>query len=152
MGKFGISQPVKRREDVRLLTGQGSFVEDATRPAMVHGCMVRSPYAHARIARLDTAPADAAAGVLAVFTGADLEAEGVRAIPTAHTFPAKAGTETVEHGYPTLAHEVARYAGDGVAFVVAKTELDLFCIFFNALCDAFGNAHLKAACSSTSLE
>ena len=124
MGKFGISQPVKRREDVRLLTGQGSFVEDATRPGMVHGCMVRSPHAHARIARLDTAPAEASAGVLAVFTGADLEAEGVRAIPTAHTFPAKAGTEIVEHGYPTLAHEVARYAGDGVAFVVAETDAE----------------------------
>ncbi|HJO73458.1 MAG TPA: xanthine dehydrogenase family protein molybdopterin-binding subunit [Rhodospirillales bacterium] len=121
MGKFGISQPVKRREDVRLLTGQGSFVEDAARPGMAHGCMLRSPHAHARITRLDAAAAMAAHGVLAVLTGADIEAEGVRTIPTAHTFPAKAGTEIVEHGYPTLAHEVARYAGDGVAFVVAET-------------------------------
>ncbi|MDP6121003.1 MAG: molybdopterin-dependent oxidoreductase, partial [Rhodospirillales bacterium] len=121
MGKFGISQPVKRREDVRLLTGQGSFVEDAAHPGMAHGCMLRSPHAHARITRLDAAAAMAAHGVLAVLTGADIEAEGVRTIPTAHTFPAKAGTEIVEHGYPTLAHEVARYAGDGVAFVVAET-------------------------------
>ena len=122
MGKFGVSQPVKRREDVRLLTGQGSFVEDAARPGMAHGCMLRSPHAHARIVRLETAPAAAAPGVLAVFTGADLEAEGVPTIPTAHKFPAKAGTEIIEHGYPTLAHGVARYAGDGVAFVVAETD------------------------------
>ena len=121
MGKFGVSQPVKRREDVRLLTGQGSFVEDAARPGMAHGCMLRSPHAHARIARLDTAAAAAVPGVLAVLTGADIKAEGVRTIPTAHTFHAKAGTEIVEHGYPTLAQEVARYAGDGIAFVVAET-------------------------------
>ena len=124
MEKFGVSQPVKRREDVRLLTGQGSFVEDAARPDMAHGCMLRSPHAHACIAPLNTAPAAAAPGVLAVFTGTDLRAEGVSTIPTAHTFPAKAGTEIVEHGYPTLAHEVARYVGDGVAFVVAETDAE----------------------------
>jgi len=124
MGKFGISQPVKRREDVRLLTGQGSFLEDAARPNMAYGCVLRSPHAHARITRLNTVPATAAPGVLAVFTGADLKKRGVPTILPAHKYTPKAGTKIVEHGYPTLAHEVARYAGDGVAFVVAETDAE----------------------------
>jgi len=62
--------------------------------------------------------------VLAVFTGADLKKRRVPTILPAHKYTPKAGTKIVEHGYPTLAHEVARYAGDGVAFVVAETDAE----------------------------
>ena len=63
---------VHRVEDARLLTGHGTFVDDVDRPAMLHACFVRSPYARARIVSVDTSGALAVPGVCAVFTAADL--------------------------------------------------------------------------------
>jgi carbon-monoxide dehydrogenase large subunit len=67
----GIGQPVRRKEDFRLLTGRGSFAEDVRLPEMAHAVIVRSPHAHARIASVDKGAALASPGVLAVLTGAD---------------------------------------------------------------------------------
>src|SRR4051794_22595967 len=66
---------VQRVEDPRLLTGQGTFVDDVVRPGMLHACFVRSPFARARIAGIDTSAALALDGVYAVFTAADLNHE-----------------------------------------------------------------------------
>ena len=63
---------VPRVEDSRLLTGRGTFVDDVTRPGMLHACFVRSPFAHARINGIDATAALALPGVHAVFTAADL--------------------------------------------------------------------------------
>ncbi len=67
----GIGQPVRRKEDFRLLTGTGCFGDDVAPPGLAHAVIVRSPHAHARIASVDKAAALAAPGVLAVLTGAD---------------------------------------------------------------------------------
>ena len=74
----GIGQPVRRKEDFRLLTGSGCYVDDLALPGMAHAVIVRSPHAHARIVSVDKAAALAAPGVLAVLTGADCLADGLR--------------------------------------------------------------------------
>src|SRR5271169_5824355 len=77
----GIGQPVRRKEDFRLLTGRGRFGDDVTMPGLAHAVIVRSPYAHARIASVDKQAALAASGVLAVLTGADYAAAELGPIP-----------------------------------------------------------------------
>ena len=77
----GIGQPVARKEDRRLLTGQGCYADDVALANQAHAVIVRSPHAHARIVSLDTARTRAAPGVLAVLTGADLEGDGIALIP-----------------------------------------------------------------------
>src|SRR5688572_22053773 len=73
-----IGTPLQRKEDERLLTGRGSFTDDLSLPGMVHACIVRSPHAHARIRGID---AVAAPGVLAILTGKDALADGLKPIP-----------------------------------------------------------------------
>src|SRR5215468_2237800 len=77
----GIGQPVRRREDFRLLIGKGCYSDDYNLPGQAYAVMVRSPHAHARIRAIDTAVAAAAPGVLTVLTGRDLVADGLQAIP-----------------------------------------------------------------------
>ena len=76
-GKFGIGQAVRRVEDQRFLTGHGHYIDDIDLPGQAFGALVLSPHAHARIKRIDVAKAKAAPGVLAVLTGADMEAAAV---------------------------------------------------------------------------
>ncbi len=75
--KFGIGQAITRREDDRLLTGRGRFVDDLSFADQLHAVFVRSPHAHARIVNIDVAAARAGSDVVAVLTGADLLADGV---------------------------------------------------------------------------
>src|SRR5947209_15877417 len=79
--KTGIGQPVRRREDFRLLTGKGCYSDDFSFPGQAYAVMVRSPYAHARIRSIDTTAAKAASRVLAVLTGRDILEDGLQAIP-----------------------------------------------------------------------
>ncbi|HEY9225586.1 MAG TPA: hypothetical protein VIP11_02990, partial [Gemmatimonadaceae bacterium] len=76
---FGAS--IKRREDPRLITGQGKFVDDISLPGMTYAAFVRSPHAHAAIRSIDTRRAETLPGVRAVFTGAHLAGAGVNPIP-----------------------------------------------------------------------
>src|SRR3546814_833228 len=76
MGDFGISQPVLRREDPRLLTGNGRFVDDISPAGTLHAVAIRSPHAHANIRSIETAAARTAPGVHAVYTAGDLAADG----------------------------------------------------------------------------
>ena len=82
MTSSGIGASVKRREDVRLVTGQGRYAEDYDAPGQAYAAFVRSPHAHADVVAIDGTPALAVAGVLGVFTGRDLADGGVGAIPT----------------------------------------------------------------------
>src|SRR6266545_6129630 len=75
-----VGRPLKRFEDPRLVTGQGSFVDDLRLPGMLHAVVLRSPHAHARLLSLDAAPARALPGVVAVLTASDI-AGAVRDIP-----------------------------------------------------------------------
>jgi len=102
---------VNRVEDARLLTGRGTFVDDVTRPAMVHACFVRSPMARARIAGIDTAEAQALPGVRAVFVADDLQA-----VELFYTGQGRNGPTTP---LPLLAAGEARFVGDPVALVIA---------------------------------
>ena len=77
----GIGQPVRRREDLRLVRGAGRYTADENLPGQVYAVMVRSPHAHARIRSIATDEAKAAPGVLAVLTGADFVADGLKPIP-----------------------------------------------------------------------
>ena len=77
----GIGQPVRRREDFRLLTGKGCYSDDFNFAGQTYAVMVRSPHAHAIIGSIDTSEAAAAPGVLAVLTGRDLLEDGLQAIP-----------------------------------------------------------------------
>jgi carbon-monoxide dehydrogenase large subunit len=117
-----IGKPMRRLEDARLLTGQGRFNDDRLLPGQLHAAFVRSPHAHARIAAIDTAAAKAAPGVVAVFTGADVLADGIGAMPFAqlHKRP-DGGAITSPPRYP-LTPDVARFVGDAVAMVVAETR------------------------------
>ena len=82
MENYGIGQPVRRKEDLRFLTGQGRYVDDITLDNQAYACVVRSTYAHARILKVDTREAEKAPGVIAVLTGKDWDADGLGAIPT----------------------------------------------------------------------
>ena len=77
----GIGQPVRRKEDWRLLTGRGCYIDDLALANLAHVVIVRSPHAHARLVSVDTRAAHATPGVLAVLTGADYLADRLGPIP-----------------------------------------------------------------------
>ncbi|WP_375458948.1 xanthine dehydrogenase family protein molybdopterin-binding subunit [uncultured Enterovirga sp.] len=109
----------RRVEDLRFLTGAGRFVDDLVEPGQLFGCVLRSPVAHARIARLDLSAALAASEVRAVFTQADLDADGIGPLPC------NVQVATVSRLHvpprPALAAGRVRHVGDPVAFVVADS-------------------------------
>ncbi len=110
-------QSIRRLEDHRFLTGRGRFTADIHRPGAAVLTVIRSPHAHAAITAIDTAAAQAARGVLGVFTAADLAALGP--IPCSTTVPTTGPMHVPPR--PALATGRARYAGEPVAFVVAET-------------------------------
>src|SRR5438270_13181112 len=77
----GIGQPVRRREDLRLLTGRGRYSDDLNLPGQAYAVMLRSPHAHALIRGIDAAAAPAAPGVLAVLTAAEVTKDGLNPLP-----------------------------------------------------------------------
>jgi carbon-monoxide dehydrogenase large subunit len=119
--KFGVGQPVRRYEDLRLLTGRGRYQDDIVLPRQTYAVFLRSPHAHARIRSIDTAAAAAAPGVLAVYTGADYKADGL-AMPKANMPRKKTdGSPMFAPQRPAMVIDRARYVGDTVAMVVAET-------------------------------
>ena len=109
---------IRRREDPRLITGAATYTDDVTLPGTAHAAILRSPHAHARIGRIDTAAAAAAPGVLAVYTGRDTEG-ALNPLPCAW-IPPDSDVKAVAH--PAIASEVVRYQGDAVAVVVAESR------------------------------
>ena len=121
MDKFGKSQPVTRREDVRFLTGAGRYVDDIA-PANALQCFVfRSPVAHATITELDISEARAAEGVHAVYTLADLEAAGMNVGMQGATMKNRDGSMGAAPERPILARTRLRFVGEPVAVIVADT-------------------------------
>src|SRR5215469_2659562 len=125
----GIGQPVRRREDLRLVRGGGRYTADENLPGQVFAVMVRSPHAHARIRCIGKENALAVPGVLAVLTGADCLADGLKPIPHKPWSPHPAesklrnlgGAPPVETPHHILPADKARFAGEAVAMVVAET-------------------------------
>ena len=107
---------IRRREDPRLITGGATYTDDVAVPGTVHAAILRSPHAHARITSIDTAGAASAPGVLAVYTGVDVEGV-LNPIPCAWIIP-ESDVKAVAH--PAIAKDVVRYQGDAVAVVVAE--------------------------------
>jgi carbon-monoxide dehydrogenase large subunit len=122
MAKFGIGDSVRRLEDPRLLTGGGRYTDDTklSQPA-ARMYVLRSPHAHADIRKIDTTAAKKAPGVLAVFTGADVEKEGFGDVPCLVPLENRDGTPRADTSRPMLAKDRVRHVGDPVALVVADT-------------------------------
>jgi aerobic carbon-monoxide dehydrogenase large subunit len=121
MGEFAIGQPVPRFEDPRLIRGGGRYIADMVFPGTAFGYVLRSPHAHARIRKIDTAKAKAAPGVLAVITGADYKAAGFGDLPVPGGLKRRGDTPGYRPRYPALVEDRVRMIGDYVAFVVAET-------------------------------
>ncbi|HYZ42356.1 MAG TPA: xanthine dehydrogenase family protein molybdopterin-binding subunit, partial [Stellaceae bacterium] len=119
-----IGDAPKRREDFRFLTGRGRYLDDLIFEGLVHAVVLRSPHAHARIERIDAGKARTMAGVLAVLTAADVEADGLQPLrPTAEA-NVQTGEPFAFALQPLLATGKVRYAGEPVALVVAKTQAE----------------------------
>ncbi|WP_425040922.1 xanthine dehydrogenase family protein molybdopterin-binding subunit [Primorskyibacter sp. S187A] len=121
MEKFGKSQPVKRVEDVRFLTGQGRYVDDIAPEASLHGFVFRSPVAHGAITALDVSEARAAEGVHLVLTCADLEEAGLSIAMTASRIQNRDGSKGAKDVRPILAKDKLRFVGEPVAMIIADT-------------------------------
>jgi carbon-monoxide dehydrogenase large subunit len=119
MGEFGIGAAVRRKEDVRFITGKGTYSDDIQRPGQLHAYLLRSPHPHAEITRIDTSKARIAPGVAGVFTAADLQLGG---LPCGWLVTSKDGSPMVEPSRPLLAQGKVRHVGDPVAVVVAETR------------------------------
>ncbi|MEX2408404.1 MAG: xanthine dehydrogenase family protein molybdopterin-binding subunit, partial [Rhodovibrionaceae bacterium] len=122
MGQFGAGQGLRRLEDRRLLTGAGRYTDDVVLPGQAYGAVVRSPFAHARLGKIDSAEAKVAPGVLAVYTAAELAEDGVGDIPCLAPMKGKGGAPTKLPPHPVLARGEVHHVGDAVAFVVAETQ------------------------------
>ena len=121
MSKYGIGQPVTRFEDPRLLRGQGRFINDVNMHGQAYAVFVRSPHAHAKIRSIDVEAAKKAPGVVAVYTGHDVKADGL-GMPKAN-MPRKRpdGSPMYAPQRPPLITDRVRYVGDPVVMVIADT-------------------------------
>jgi carbon-monoxide dehydrogenase large subunit len=125
----GIGKSVPRREDARLLVGRGRYADDFNLPGQVYAYLVRSPHSHARILNIDVAHAMGAPGVIAVLTGSDAAADGLKPIPHSpvpanpHEVPLRNrdGSGFFIAPHPVLAVDVVRYVGEPIAIIVAET-------------------------------
>jgi len=120
----GIGASVRRKEDVRFLSGRGHYTDDINRPGQAHAYVKRADRAHARIDGIDTAAAKAAPGVIAVFVGADMAAEEIGGLPCGWQIHNKDGSPMAEPPHPVIAAGKVRHVGDPVAVVIAETRQD----------------------------
>ena len=112
-----VGMPIKRREDVRFITGAATYVDDIKLPNMLHAAILRSPRAHARIRSMDTSKALQLPGAIKVFTFQDL---GDLAVPVPIRMYQLAGLE--RHLQPLLAHGKVRYVGEPLALAIAESR------------------------------
>ena len=121
MDKFGKSQPVKRVEDIRFVTGAGRYVDDIAPEGALHAVFVRADVAHAEIRGIDRADAAAMDGVHLILTAEDLEADGVKLGMAATLVKNIDGSRAADPMRPVLAKGRVRFVGEPVAMVVADT-------------------------------
>ena len=119
--KFGVGQPVRRKEDDTLVRGKGKYTDDFQLPGQVYAWIVRSSHAHGTIRGIDTSAAKAMPGVLGLWTGADLVAAGYGPFTCALPLKSRDGTPLYQTNRTALMTDKVRYVGDPVAFVVAET-------------------------------
>src|SRR5712672_4254087 len=119
--KFGVGQPVRRKEDDTLVRGKGKYTDDFTLPGQAYCFMVRSSHAHGIIRGIDTSAAKAMPGVLGVWTGADLASAHYGPYTCNLPLQSRDGTPLLQTNRTALMTDKVRYVGDPVAFVVAET-------------------------------
>ena len=119
--RFGSSRDSVRTEDEPFLLGRGRFTDDLDLPGQVYAAFARASIAHAMLHAVDTRAAAAAPGVLGVFTGRDLAADGIGAIPPLAIASGRGGKAMVVAAMPVLAVDRVRYVGEPIAIVVAAT-------------------------------
>ncbi len=122
MQKFAIGQAVRRVEDERFLKGAGRYIDDIVLPNMVHSAFVRSPFAHAKIGKIDTSAAADMLGVIMVLTHNDVKKARLGAFPTLTTVDGVDGNGIAVPERHALTGDVARFVGDPVAMVIAETQ------------------------------
>ncbi len=122
MSAQGIGEPVRRKEDFRFLTGQGTYTDDMNRPGQLYAYILRSPHAHAELNGIDISKAQAGPGVEAIFSGKDMEADGVGGLPCGWLIHSKDGSPMNEPPHPPLAVGRVRHVGDSVAVIIAATR------------------------------
>jgi len=115
-----IGQSVKRVEDKRFTSGKGKYTDDIKLVGMTHAYIVRSPYAHAKILKVDISQALEHPGVVAIFTGQDIANAGINGVPAGWQVNFKDGTTMKEPPHPLLVADRVKHLGDGVAIVIAE--------------------------------
>jgi carbon-monoxide dehydrogenase large subunit len=121
--KFGVGQPVSRKEDPTLLRGQGRYTDDINLAGQAYAVMVRSKMAHGMLKGIDATAAAAMPGVLAILTHADLDAAGFGPLKCGMNLPGRDGSPMKTPPRPSLAKGKVRYVGEAVACVVAETAV-----------------------------
>ena len=119
--KFGVGQPVFRKEDDTLVRGKGKYTDDFNLPGQAYAWIVRSSHAHGIIKSIDTSAAKTMPGVLGVWTGADLASAGYGPYTCGLPLKNRDGTPLLQTNRTALMSDKVRYVGDPVAFVVAET-------------------------------
>jgi carbon-monoxide dehydrogenase large subunit len=127
LAREGFGKPILRKEDARLLVGGGCYSDDVNVPGQAYACFVRSPHAHARVERIETAAALATPGVIAALTGADALADGVK--PLTHSpMPGNPHEDMLRSRdvafiapHPPIPADRVRFVGEVVAMAVAET-------------------------------
>jgi aerobic carbon-monoxide dehydrogenase large subunit len=121
MSATGVGASVRRKEDQRFITGKGHYTDDVNRPGQTHASFIRSPYAHARITRIDAKAASVMPGVVAVLTGAELGGDKIGNLICGWMIHSKDGSPMKMAPHPALAAGKACHVGDPVAVVIAET-------------------------------
>src|ERR1700759_3926861 len=119
--KYGVGQPVRRKEDDTLVRGKGKYTDDFSLPKQAYAWMVRSSHAHGIIKGIDVSAAKAMPGVLGGWTGADLAAAGYKPFICGLPLKSRDGSPLLQTNRMPLVSDKVRYVGDAVAFVVAET-------------------------------
>src|SRR3984957_778004 len=126
IGSLYVGRSLLRREDRRLLRGQGQFIADLVLPRMLHAVLVRSPVAHARIRSIDLSRPLAAPGVVLALNGADL-LQLLPPVPGGEISLPRKWTSVIQHKFlnpqqPLLAHDKVRHVGEAIAIIVAESR------------------------------
>ena len=121
MQKYGVGQPVRRKEDDTLVRGKGKYTDDFSLPGQAFAWMVRSSHAHGMIKGIDASAAKAMPGVLGVWTAADLASANYKPFVCGLPLKNRDGSPLLQTNRMPLATDKVRFVGDPVAFVVAET-------------------------------
>jgi carbon-monoxide dehydrogenase large subunit len=121
MSATGIGAAVRRKEDIRFITGRGQYTDDIVRPGAARAVFVRSPHARARIRHIDVSAARNMPGVVDVLTGEQLAADKIGNLICGWMIHSKDGSPMKMAPHPALAAETVNFVGDPVAVVIAAT-------------------------------